>query len=78
MQLNQKKVSKINQFLGKTYKTNKKKCHYRSVFDLKICKKILDFYRCFGLFLVFFMLQYAMDVKRKMISKNKCNKFQNW
>ena len=35
----------MNQILGKTYKTNKEKGLYRSVFELKICKKIKNFYQ---------------------------------
>ena len=54
----------MNQLLGKTYKTNQEKGQYRSVFKLKVCKKIKEFYRYFGLFILsFFMLQYALDVK---------------
>ena len=43
---------KINQILGKTYKTNRKKGQRRSIFELKICKKFIEFDRYFGLYLV--------------------------
>ena len=39
---------KINQNLGKT---DQKKGQYRSVFELRTCKKIIECYRYFGLFI---------------------------
>ena len=54
----------MNQILGKTYKTIQEKGQYRSVFKLKICKKFKEFFSMFwSFYLVFFMLQYAMDVE---------------
>ena len=31
----------MNQILGETYKTNQEKGHNRSIYELKICKKIV-------------------------------------
>ena len=50
---------KIKKILDKTYKKNQEKGQYRSVFKLNICQRIIEFSRYF--YLVFFMLQYAMD-----------------
>ena len=41
---------KINQILGKNYKTNQEKGQHRSVFELIICKKLIEIYQYFDLF----------------------------
>ena len=45
----------MNQILGKTLKTNQEKCQSRSVFELKTCKEIKEFYRYFGVFVWSFL-----------------------
>ena len=39
-----------NQTLTKIYGTNQEKIQYRSVFELKICKEIMEYYQFFVLF----------------------------
>ena len=55
----------MNQILGKTYKTNQEKGQYRSIFELKICKKMKEFYRYFGLFIWSFYATIRYGCKMK-------------
>ena len=43
-----KKRVKIMKNLSKTFKRNKEKNQYRSVFELNVCKKIIELFRYFG------------------------------
>ena len=54
-------------------------CQYRSVFELKICKKIIEFYGYFGLFLFFFKatIHYGCELKSDRQQTNAI-KTQNW
>ena len=53
---------KINKILGKTYKTNQEKGQYRSIFELNICKKTIEFYRYFGFFVWSFLCYYTLGM----------------
>ena len=55
----------MNQILGKTYKTNQEKGQNRSVFELKVCKKIKEFYRYFGLFIRSFLCYNTLGMSYK-------------
>ena len=61
---------KINQILRKTYKTNQEKGHYKLIFELKICKKITEFYQYFGL--IYATIRYGCKMKNDR--QKKCNK----
>ena len=39
----------VNQILRKTHETNQEKGQYRLVFELKLCKEIIEFHRYFSL-----------------------------
>ena len=57
----------LNQVLSKNIWNETKNGQFRSIFELKKNKEVIEFYRYCGLFGVFLMLQYSMDVKGKMI-----------
>ena len=57
----------MNQILGKTYKTNQEKGQYREFLNSKYARKSKNFIDIVVFLFGLFMLQYAMDVKWKMI-----------